>query len=288
MQIPTNFNHLFYFYIIAREGSIVKACRVLNLTQSTLSNQLRDFENSLGVKLFDRRYRKLVLNEHGKKTLEYANMIFSSANSMLSSLKSSDTMACTLNLGISSTLPGSFANRILHPLIASKEVKANVVEGDVVDLTKKLETFEIDFILSDSQVKMINQELGHQKIMESPLAIVTSEANSKEGAAESLNGCPFVLFSDRTNLRQKIDNYFVQNQIIPHISGEVDNTDFILRSVIRKDMYTVVPLNAIDEVYSSKIEIIEENIGEHAEGWIVYRKNDWPIHPVVEDMLSRI
>ncbi len=57
-----NYQHLLYFKTIATEGSIVKAADKLRLGQPTLSAQLKQFEETIGVKRFDRRHKKLMLH----------------------------------------------------------------------------------------------------------------------------------------------------------------------------------------------------------------------------------
>ena len=52
-----NYHHLLYFWTVAREGSITRACRVLHLTQPAVSAQLRTLERSIGEPLFERRGR---------------------------------------------------------------------------------------------------------------------------------------------------------------------------------------------------------------------------------------
>ena len=61
-----SYHHLLYFWVIAREGSIKRACEELNLSQPALSAQLRALEETLGEKLFDRVGRTLVLTEMGQ------------------------------------------------------------------------------------------------------------------------------------------------------------------------------------------------------------------------------
>lgn len=53
-----NYHHLFYFKAIAEEGSVSKAAESFRLGQPTLSSQLKRFEESLGVPLFERRREK--------------------------------------------------------------------------------------------------------------------------------------------------------------------------------------------------------------------------------------
>ena len=71
-----NYHHLNYFRVIASEGSISKAAEKLRLGQPTLSAQLKQFEEQLGVRLFDRQHKKLILTEQGKIALNYAQTIF--------------------------------------------------------------------------------------------------------------------------------------------------------------------------------------------------------------------
>ena len=65
-----NYHHLLYFWTVAREGSIARACALLLLTQPTISGQLRALDKALGVKVFDRVGRRLVLTETGRARME--------------------------------------------------------------------------------------------------------------------------------------------------------------------------------------------------------------------------
>jgi DNA-binding transcriptional LysR family regulator len=71
-----NHHHLLYFWTVAREGSIARACGQLHLTQPTISAQLRSLEKALGARLFDRVGRNLVLTETGRVVYRYADEIF--------------------------------------------------------------------------------------------------------------------------------------------------------------------------------------------------------------------
>ena len=71
-----NYHHLFYFWTVARDGSIIKASETLCIAPSTISEQIRSLEESLGVKLFEKQGRSLVLTDHGRVAYEYAEEIF--------------------------------------------------------------------------------------------------------------------------------------------------------------------------------------------------------------------
>ena len=61
-----NYHHLYYFWTVAKEGSIAAACEKLHLAQPTISGQLRRLEESLGEKLFTKSGRSLVLTDTGQ------------------------------------------------------------------------------------------------------------------------------------------------------------------------------------------------------------------------------
>ena len=61
MSAWINYHHLYYFKAIAEKGSVSKAASKLRLGQPTLSAQLRQFEEALGVQLFERQHKKLIL-----------------------------------------------------------------------------------------------------------------------------------------------------------------------------------------------------------------------------------
>ena len=71
-----NHKHLFYFWKVAKLGSVRKAAAAINITPQTLSGQIGLLEESLGTELFGRRGRSIVLTDAGKLALEYANELF--------------------------------------------------------------------------------------------------------------------------------------------------------------------------------------------------------------------
>lgn len=68
-----NYHHLHYFWVVAKEGSIVRASAELRLAHPTISAQIHRLEEDLGEKLFTRRGRHLVLTETGHVAFRYAD-----------------------------------------------------------------------------------------------------------------------------------------------------------------------------------------------------------------------
>jgi LysR family transcriptional regulator, transcriptional activator of nhaA len=82
-----NYHHLLYFWLVAKEGGLVPAGRILRLSQPTLSEQIRKLEQALGEQLFERRGRRLVLTEVGRVAYRYADEIFGIGSELLDAVR---------------------------------------------------------------------------------------------------------------------------------------------------------------------------------------------------------
>ena len=111
-----NYHHLLYFWVVAKEGSIVRASKELRLAHPTISGQIHRLEEVLGEKLFARRGRNLVLTEAGRVAFRYADEIFSLGREFVDTLKGrASGKPLRLVVGVADVLPPSLVHRILEP-----------------------------------------------------------------------------------------------------------------------------------------------------------------------------
>jgi DNA-binding transcriptional LysR family regulator len=82
--------HLRYFVAVAEAGSVTSAARRLNMEQPPLSQQIRALESELGVRLFDRVAKRVVLNAAGRQFLEDARHTLDSAASAVTRVRRFD------------------------------------------------------------------------------------------------------------------------------------------------------------------------------------------------------
>ena len=87
-----NYKHLRYFWMVARTGSIARAAEQLHLTPQSISGQLSEFADALGVVLFRRTGRTLELSEAGRRMLSYADEIFALGDEMLDVVRDTQTV----------------------------------------------------------------------------------------------------------------------------------------------------------------------------------------------------
>ena len=81
MSQSFNYRHLFYFWVVAKEGGIARAAERLDMAVQTISAQVRALEKSLGVSLLRNEGRTLVLTDAGVAALHEADHIFALASS---------------------------------------------------------------------------------------------------------------------------------------------------------------------------------------------------------------
>lgn len=86
-----NYRQLHYFWVVAKTGSIVRACEQLNLTPQTISGQISLLEQTFGIALFQRVGRQLELTEAGRQALPYAEQMFQTGNELEAMLRAQPT-----------------------------------------------------------------------------------------------------------------------------------------------------------------------------------------------------
>ena len=145
-----NYHHLFYFRIIATEGSIARAAEKLHIGQPTLSTQLKQLEDMIGKALFERRNRRLILTETGKAALNYANEIFRLGDELLEVLKDRTPENQThLQIGALDSVPKRV---LLEIALAAQKVTpcvVSILEGKGDELFRELRAHRIDLIVSN-------------------------------------------------------------------------------------------------------------------------------------------
>ncbi|WP_101760058.1 transcriptional activator NhaR [Oceanicoccus sp. KOV_DT_Chl] len=225
-----NFHHLHYFFTIAREGSIVKAAEKLHLTPQTLSSQIKTFESYLGVELFDRKGRGLLLNDKGRMVYGYAEDIFSLGYELQQTLQSKNiSQQFIFTVGIVDVIPKILAYDLLIPILESQEsIRLISREGDFESLLGELAVGKMDLIISDrglqpgSAVKAYNHILG-----KSGLTFYAGRSEAKQlkaGFPASMHEKPFLYPGEGSSQKINLSSWFDRLNIQPRIVAEFDDT----------------------------------------------------------------
>ncbi len=162
-----NYHHLFYFWTVAREGTVSAASRKLRLAQPTISGQLKELESALGVALFHRRGGRLALTDTGSHVLRYATEIFSLGRELQESLAGGNqARGQRLVVGIADVVPKLIAHRLLEPALRSDPaLRLECYEDRHERLLAELALYELDTVLSDTPVGPHSNFRAHSHLL---------------------------------------------------------------------------------------------------------------------------
>ncbi len=228
-NLKINLKHLRYFWSVASLGSITKASETLHLTPQTISGQLRDLEESIGEKLFQREGRNLVLTETGRMVFSYADEMFQLGLELQDVLDGQTPgTTITVRVGVAMIVPKLLAYRVFEPIVKMGE-SINLIchEAPIVDLLADLSVHKLDAVLTDSpinsslNIRAYNHSLGESGIT---FFAVPGEAEAlRNNFPQCLNGYPFLMPSKSSNLRRSLENWFDQHGIKPRITAEFED-----------------------------------------------------------------
>lgn len=229
-ETELNYNHLLYFWTVAREGSVAAAAAKLHLTQPTVTMQLQKLQRALGCKLFERAGRRLVLTEKGEQILRYADEMFLLGRDLAASVRGMQADKKTrLVVGVPDAMPKLITCRLLEPALRIPgSVALECYEAKFDRLLADLASERFDVVLSDcplgigARVRAFNHPLGDCGIAFCGTTKLT--ARFRRGFPHSLAKAPLLLPTINTDLRRSLDHWFDSQQIAPRIEAEFDDS----------------------------------------------------------------
>ena len=225
-----NYHHFLYFWVVAKEGSIVKAGKLLRLSHPTISGQIRRLEDVLGEKLFAHRGRNLVMTEVGRVAYRYADEIFSLGQEFLDTIHHrAGAKPIRLVVGVSNTLAKSIVHRILAPAFGMAEPVRIVCRDDrsVEAFLGDLVENAIDVVLSDqpalagTPVRLYSHSLGECGTIF--LAAPRLARRLRARFPRSLDAVPMIVQAADSTLRRELDDWLRRRGVRPAIVAELDD-----------------------------------------------------------------
>lgn len=222
-----NYHHLRYFRAIAKEGTLTGAARLLGVSQSSISVQLRQLEESLGHALFHRERKSLVLTEAGAIALEHAEQIFRSGEELVATLANRPSSSRqVLRVGAVATLSRNFQLRCLRPLLGRAGIELILRSGGLRELLVQLGAHTLDLVLSNHAVRRDAETRWHSHLLEEqPVALVGRRWRGPREFRfpDDLAREPVLLPTLDSELRSGFDLAMERAGIRPVIAAEVDD-----------------------------------------------------------------
>lgn len=247
-MIPFNYHHLYYFYVIAKEGSISKATHKLSLQQPTLSAQLKQFEKYLKMQLFVREGKKLILTNEGHYVFSYAKEIFDIGQEFLDHAKDlSHKGRGSIQIGIVKTVPKTIVEVLIHFILKeSPDTYISLIKEEAGQLTKSLQDNVLDLILTDVPFEFgLKKELKQQLVGKIPVVFCVHPQLSPQFKKfpKDLHEAPLIMPSAPKQLYCAVRDFLAENGVTPKIVGEFDDLEIVRRLALRG--HGVAPINLL-------------------------------------------
>lgn len=234
-----NYQHLYYFWSVARAGSITNACIKLGVSQPTISSQLSVFEDNIGEKLFQRDGRKLKLTDKGHLIYNYADEIFAIGNALIDTLNHVIyEKKYKISIGVDSNISSLLISNILEPVLSTlKNSWINIQRGNQSSLISQLCNHSIEYILSENPITLDSYFRTYCNYNASLklAAFATNDfiESDNHNLIDTIRHSPLILPSRDTGFRLSLDKWFQEQNIAPRIIAEID--DETVRLILAKN-----------------------------------------------------
>ncbi len=258
-----NYNHLRYFWAVAREGNLTRTADRLRVSQSALSIQIRKLETQIGHDLFERSGKQLLLTEAGRIAFEHAEVIFAAGAELLGTLNDQPgARRMIVRVGALATLSRNFQIGFLRPLLRRDDVEVIVRSGTTGDLLQSLEAHRLDVVLvnvppaRDAATPWVSHPIAEQAVS---LVGTPNRIGDRASLVTLLAREPLVLPTLESSIRTGFDALLNRLGIRARIAAEVDDMA-MMRLLAREDigLAVVPPIVVKDELASGLLVEIDQ------------------------------
>lgn len=290
-MLKINFHHLYYFYVIAEERQVARAAHRLRIGQPSLSTQLKQFEEVLGYRLFDRkRGQTLSLTKHGEILHRYAKEIFRLSDEMLAAakgLKSDKTLH--LRIGALDWLPKHEVSDVVCHVLEHFDCFVSVYEDTANQLIRDLAAHKFDLVIINAPPPHSEQHLFRaNRIAHLPVAFYGAPkfVGLRQGFPKSLVGQPVILPTPHGRTRHVVDDYLRSHGVEVKLIGEAQDGELLRRAVLTGQGLVPLSLSTIErELERGEVIAIGELRNVFEDVWLVSTPRLLE-HPVVAYLMG--
>ena len=269
-----NYHHLFYFKTIAEEGTVSKAAEKLRIGQPTLSAQLRQFEDTIGVQLFERQHKRLILTEQGKVALDYSKNIFRMGSEMYEVLHDRlKPLQPSLHIGSLDSVPKQIILQLVKHAYKISPCQITMSEGNSDQLLRELSTHRMDVMISNFLPTGTDSKgLFPKTITKKNVAFYGDPKfkHLRKGFPKSLSRQPMILPTYDSKLRYDIDHWAKVHEIELNVIAE--GQDISTKKLMAIDGLGILPTathTVTRQVLSGELLELGQLHGVHEELYLI-------------------
>ena len=250
-----NYHHLRHFWVVARHRNMTRAAEALRVSQSTLSEQVRELEGWLGQPLFDRSGRQLRLTEGGRIAFEHAESIFATGRELLDRMRQTGLEKTVLRIGAVGPLSKNLQFDFIQPLLGRGDTRVLVVAGALNELVQQLHEHTLDLVLSNMPLRADQEHTIHNHLLgEAPVFLAGSLKVSRTAGKFPawLKGVPLLLPTRQSYVRAEFDLLLAEARVEPEILAEVDDMALLRLLALSGQGLALVPSIVVERELKSR------------------------------------
>ena len=244
-----NYRHLYYFWVVAKEGGVARAANRLGVAVQTISAQVRELEKALGHQLLKPAGRGVTMTDAGQAAFARAEEIFQLGQMIPDQVREAASgKVARLAIGLSDGISKLAAHALLEPVLATPSLRLVCHEGEFDELLAELALHRLDLVLAGHPApRNPNLRLTTERLAESPVAWYGPATHVRKADVDqfphSLNRLPVLLPTSHSALRARLERWFEANGLQPRIVGEFE--DSALLAVFAARGLGVFPVNRL-------------------------------------------
>lgn len=229
MSSGFSYRHLYYFWVVAKEGGMARAAERLGMAVQTVSTQVRELERSLGYSLLKPAGRGVALTDAGIAAMRQAEQIFQLGEQLPAAVRdAAGSPIVRLVVGVSDSLPKLAVRHLMQPVMQEPNLKLLCHVDEFEDLLGDLALHRLDVVLADRaappnpNLKVYSHLLGSSALAWYAPASLCAAA--RRGFPQSLSKVPVLLPTTHAAVRVRLDQWFERMAIKPRTVGEFEDS----------------------------------------------------------------
>ncbi len=225
-----NYRHLYYFWIVVKEGGFARAAERLDMAVQTISAQVRELEKSMGRQLLKPSGRGVTMTEAGQVAFNRAEQIFQLGEALRDEVhEAANEPVARLAVGLSDGISKLAAHALLAPVLDTPSLRLLCHEGEYGQLLSELALHRLDLVLA-CQPAPYNADLRlfSERLIASPVDWYGPSALVRKSVRDHFPQClaelPVLLPTGHGALRSRLDRWFESEGIQPKIVGEFEDS----------------------------------------------------------------
>lgn len=274
-MIPINYHHLYYFWTVARSGSIAAATQRLYLSQPALSGQLKELERSCKARFLERSRKGVALTYEGRVVFERCERIFSEGEELAALIRGGFKAPSILRVGVQPTMSREVVLRMLAFVRdIDKPCRIAIVSGEVETLSAKLKQQAIDLIIANEDcARNMGKDYLSRLVSQLPVYFVANRAVKRQVKRfpADLVQTAMLLRPGENPVRKQVDQYLSRRHVSCRVEADSEDVDLLRRLAIEgRGVAVLSALTVAPDLKSGRLVMLHSSpVGIQEPVWFV-------------------